>query len=228
MKFSFAAALVILLLPIQTLRAGPLEDINSLADTGNYAGALQRAETWLRQAPGDIQARFTHARLLAAVGRTTQAIQAYQGLAKADPYSPEAYNNLAVLFAQQGDLEAAKQALEHALATNPSYSTVYENLSAIYVEMARDSYVKALQLGVPSHQVVLRALSELPAPAMVAESGADGLPRVPASSEPLPPASPDVRADGATVNGARLLADSMATVYQSVSMGVSSASRASM
>ncbi len=62
------------------------------------------------------------------------------------PDDPRPYNNLAAMAAFLGDYDQARQYLEKALATSPVYSIVHRNLAAIYTEMARDSYGKALQL----------------------------------------------------------------------------------
>ncbi|MGE5027837.1 MAG: nuclear transport factor 2 family protein, partial [Betaproteobacteria bacterium] len=67
-------------------------------------------------------------------------------LAEDYPELPEPYNNLAVLYAGQGNYDMARIALEMAIATNPSYATAHENLGDIYAKMASQAYDKALQL----------------------------------------------------------------------------------
>jgi tetratricopeptide (TPR) repeat protein len=62
------------------------------------------------------------------------------------PELPEPYNNLAVLYASQGQYEKAKVALEMAIRTHPSYATAHENLGDIYAKMASQAYDRALQL----------------------------------------------------------------------------------
>ena len=59
---------------------------------------------------------------------------------------PEPYNNLAVLYAGQGQYDKAKIALEMAIRTHPSYATAHENLGDIYAKMASQAYDRALQL----------------------------------------------------------------------------------
>ncbi|MDO9451551.1 MAG: tetratricopeptide repeat protein, partial [Stagnimonas sp.] len=58
----------------------------------------------------------------------------------------EPYNNLAVLYAQQGDYEKARDALEAALATHPAYATAHENLGDIYAALAGAAYNRASML----------------------------------------------------------------------------------
>src|SRR5438093_2806195 len=59
---------------------------------------------------------------------------------------PEPYNNLAVLYAGQGDYQKARKALETAIRTHPSYAVAHENLGDIYATLASQAYDKALQL----------------------------------------------------------------------------------
>jgi tetratricopeptide (TPR) repeat protein len=59
---------------------------------------------------------------------------------------PEPYNNLAVLYASQGQYDNARAALEMAIRTNPSYATAHENLGDVYAKLASQAYSKALQL----------------------------------------------------------------------------------
>lgn len=72
---------------------------------------------------------------------------------------PRAYNNLAAVYAAQGDYEQAREYLERALATSWEYATIYNNLGAVYAEMARDSYGKALQLDKADALLSLQSLS---------------------------------------------------------------------
>ena len=80
----------------------------------------------------------------------------FVALVKKFPGFPQPYNNLAVVYASQGQLEAARTALEKALATDEDYATVYRNLGTVYAEMARDSYGRALQLNTPQRVVSLQ------------------------------------------------------------------------
>ncbi len=61
-------------------------------------------------------------------------------------------------MAKTGKLDAAREHLERAMHLDQVYATVYENLSAVYVEMARGSYAKALQVGVTPQQVSLKVV----------------------------------------------------------------------
>lgn len=110
----------------------------------------------------DVHAQFANARHLWQTGKLKQAAALYESLIERSPNLPDPYNNLAVIYAAQGDYKKAQQILEKGLNTHAGYAAIYENLTAIYVEMARDSYGKALQFSDKSaHQLKLRALAEL-------------------------------------------------------------------
>jgi tetratricopeptide (TPR) repeat protein len=67
------------------------------------------------------------------------------------PELPEPYNNLATLFAANGDHERARIALEQALRGNPSYAIAHENLGDVYGMLASRAYASALALD-PANQ----------------------------------------------------------------------------
>jgi tetratricopeptide (TPR) repeat protein len=96
--------------------------------------------------PVDLAAALEAGRLQLQADDSAAAEQAFVALIEEFPGYPQPYNNLAVVYASQGNLDRARIALEQALATDESYSTVYRNLGTVYAEMARDSYGRALQL----------------------------------------------------------------------------------
>lgn len=110
------------------------------------ARLLEQLQEYLNAHPGDYDALLLQARLYAKSGDMARAVQINQKLIKQSPQRPDAYNNLAAIYAQQGKLEPARNMLEQALFAHPGYAVVYKNLSDVYVEMARDSYGKALQI----------------------------------------------------------------------------------
>lgn len=103
-----------------------------------------------------LETELQQVRKLESAGNAAAVIKRYEALIERYPQQPELYNNLAVLIAKQGNLDAAREYLEQAMHLNQVYATVYENLSAVYVEMARGSYAKALQVGVTPQQVSLK------------------------------------------------------------------------
>ena len=129
--------------------AGPAEDTKEatrLYQQGKTDQALAKVNAALAQQPKDAQGRFLKGLIFTEQKKTAEAIQIFTGLTEDFPELPEPYNNLAVLYAGQGNYDKAKAALELAIHTHPSYSTAYENLGDIFAQMARRSYDKVLQL----------------------------------------------------------------------------------
>jgi tetratricopeptide (TPR) repeat protein len=129
--------------------AGPAEDTTDatkLYQQGKLDQALSKVNGALTQQPKDAQGRFLKGLILTEQKKGSEAIQVFTGLTEDYPELPEPYNNLAVLYANQGNYDKAKAALELAIHTHPSYATAYENLGDIYAQLARRSYDKALQL----------------------------------------------------------------------------------
>ena len=126
--------------------AGAAEDAKNLIAQGQYAEALNKLDQHLSKNPQDASARFSRGLALVKLNRTNEAIKAFADLTRDYPQLPEPYNNLAVIYAQQGDYEKARDALEAALATHPSYATAHENLGDIYAALAGAAYNRALLL----------------------------------------------------------------------------------
>jgi tetratricopeptide (TPR) repeat protein len=126
--------------------ADDVQDANKLFKQGQYAPALDKVNSFLASKPKDAQARFLKGLILTEQGKASDAIKVFAVLTDDYPELPEPYNNLAVLYAGQGQYEKAKIALEMAIRTHPSYATAHENLGDIYAKMASQAYDRALQL----------------------------------------------------------------------------------
>ena len=144
-----AAQLLILAAPMvlsaNLARADELQEINGLIKQGQHAKALERVNQYLAQKPGDPNARFAKGLILAEQNKTPEAIEVFATLSRDYPELPEPYNNLAVLYASQGQYEKARQQLEKSIRTHSSYATAYENLGDVYTKLASQAYDKALQ-----------------------------------------------------------------------------------
>ena len=127
-------------------RADEVGDVQKLLAAGKNAEALQKADQFLTAKPRDPMMRFLRGISLSQAGRAPEAITAFTKLTEDYPELPEPFNNLAVLYAQQGQYDKARNALEMAIRTNPSYATAYENLGDVYAKLASQAYSKALQI----------------------------------------------------------------------------------
>lgn len=136
----------LLALPASPSRADDLGDVQQLLKAGNAADALKRADQFLAGNPKDAQMRFLKGVALAEQNRANDAVAVFVKITEDFPELPEPYNNLAVLYANQGHYDKARTALEMAIRTNPSYATAYENLGDVYAKLASQAYAKALQV----------------------------------------------------------------------------------
>jgi tetratricopeptide (TPR) repeat protein len=121
-------------------------DVSKLLRAGQTDQAMQKVDAVLAQKPRDAQMRFFKGLILTEQGKTNDAIQVFLHLTEDYPELPEPYNNLAVLYASQGEYEKARASLEMAIRTHPSYATAHENLGDVYAKLASQAYDKALQL----------------------------------------------------------------------------------
>jgi len=184
----------------RVLAATPVEEAQSLISQGDLDGALKRLDRYLASSPQDAEARFTRGLVLVKLNKIPDAIKAFADLTRDYPQLPEPYNNLAVLYAQQGDYEKARDALEAALATHPSYATAHENLGDIYAALAGAAYNRALMLDQANQGVryKLSLINQLgngpagaPATASVAAPSAPVLtPKAPVAVASAPAAAP--------------------------------------
>lgn len=122
------------------------QEARRLFGQGSYPQALERTEAFLAHQPKDARARFLKGLILTEQGRQGEAVKVFSALTEDFPELPEPYNNLAVLYAAQGQDEKARKALELAIRTHPSYATAHENLGDIHAALASQSYARALQL----------------------------------------------------------------------------------
>jgi tetratricopeptide (TPR) repeat protein len=149
--------------------ADEIQEITKLYKQGQAEKALEIINGYLGARPKNArgpkiaQARFMKGLILAEQGKTAEAVRVYQELTEDYPELPEPYNNLAVLYASQGQYDKARTALQMAINTHPSYAAAHENLGDIYAKMASQAYDKALQLerGNTAAQAKLTLVKEL-------------------------------------------------------------------
>lgn len=164
------------------------EQLLARAESGETGEVLAEIDTRLEHGE-DRELRFLRARLLAETGREQQAIEAYRQLIERYPDLPEPYNNLAALLAQRGELKQAQQLLEQGIRTHPAYAAVYENLSVVFIELARDSYGKALRIKHQQDTVAMQQLARLHTPQATTKRAS--APR--ADTDPRPGQAPAAR-----------------------------------
>ncbi|MBF0310188.1 MAG: tetratricopeptide repeat protein [Magnetococcales bacterium] len=158
---------------------GEMDEIYRLVESRDYDQALRRLDVMLRKDPKNVPGRFLMGVVLTEQKRRDEAIKVYRSLTEDYPELPEPYNNLAVLYAEQGGFDQAKEALQKAIQTHPTYATAHENLGDIYAQMASQAYGKALQLNrgnaaAQSKLAVVKKLIAQPRSPVPAGGGAAG------------------------------------------------------
>ncbi|MBD9401205.1 tetratricopeptide repeat protein [Comamonas sp. CMM02] len=127
-------------------QADMYDDVAALAKSGKPAEAIAKADQYLSNNPRDPQMRFLKGVAQSKAGDLEAATTTFQTLVEEYPELPEPYNNLAVIYASQGQLDKARGALEMAVRNNPNYAVAHENLGDIYARLAHDSYNQSLKL----------------------------------------------------------------------------------
>jgi tetratricopeptide (TPR) repeat protein len=140
------ATLMTLALQSGRAAAAPYDDASRLFRQGNHSAALEKIDAVIAANPRDARSRFLKGLILTEQNKPAEAIGVFTSLTEDYPELPEPYNNLAVLYASQGQYDKARKSLEMAIRTHPSYAVAHENLGDVYAKMASEAYDKALQL----------------------------------------------------------------------------------
>ncbi|KQO19130.1 tetratricopeptide repeat protein [Acidovorax sp. Leaf78] len=178
------------LLSTGVAHADDYADIAQLLKTGKSAEALAKADQRLAANPRDPQLRFLRGVAQADSGKPADAITTFTKLTEEYPELPEPYNNLAVLYANQNQLDKARTALEMAIRTNPSYATAHENLGDIYAKLASQAYNKALQLDATNANTVKPKLALIRELFSADAANKSGRPAAAAAPSPVAAATP--------------------------------------
>ncbi len=119
--------------------------IKSLMNNSKIEEALMLIKSIDNLTP-DPKLNFIKGVALARNKENIKAIKVFESIVKDFPEHPEAYNNLAVLYAKEGRLDEAIIVLEQAIKTNESYSTAYLNLGDLYSKKAANVYGEVLKI----------------------------------------------------------------------------------
>ncbi len=144
----------------QPLRADELQDIEKLYRAGEVQQALRRADEAIAAQPRAAQMRFLKGVMLAELKRNAQAMEVFIALTQDYPELPDPYNNLAVLYAADGQLPNALAALQTALRNDPSHRAARENLGDVHLALAIQAW-SAAQAGAKGDDAGLRRKLQL-------------------------------------------------------------------
>ena len=203
--------LAALLLPGSAFGGEAFERALALAGEERFAEARDVLGPVLEHEPVDAQARLLHGVLRAHEGRAGEAIEIFEALRNEHPDMLEPYNNLAVLYALEGRLEAARETLLVTLEWHPD-AVVYANLGDVYTKLARRAYEHARELeagvGARTDQELDTAFAMPATP----EGSSESAPRRDATQQPVmappgdapDPAAPTVEPGAATTKPAEV------------------------
>lgn len=144
----------------QPLRADELQDIEKLYRAGEVQQALRRADEAIAAQPRAAQLRFLKGVMLAELKRNAQAMEVFIALTQDYPELPDPYNNLAVLYAADGQLPNALAALQTALRNDPSHRAARENLGNVHLALAIQAW-SAAEVGAKGDDAGLRRKLQL-------------------------------------------------------------------
>ena len=123
-----------------------LERALSLVSQERYSEARKVFEPLLKRAPDAPRVLLLHGILEAHAGNTREAVAIFERVQRDHPDMFEPYNNLAVLRAREGRLDAARDALVAALRRRPD-AVAYANLGDVYLRLADRAYSRAREAG---------------------------------------------------------------------------------
>ena len=147
-------------LTTQVIQSDPHNEVRKLLRQAKYSQALLLVNKGLVTNPRDPQMQFWQGFIFEQLGQPTMALQVYLALTQEFPELPEPHNNLGVLYAAQGDYDKAKISLDTALRANPNYATAHENMGDILLNMARQSYERAMAIN-PSQRDAAKKIERL-------------------------------------------------------------------
>ena len=160
-----AFAIVLAAAPVaraQTTVLAPVQQNNDFQEAtvlyrgGKYEGAMERIDAWLKTRPKDARGRFLRGMIFTQQKKLDEAARIYADLTQDFPELPEPYNNLAVIYADQGDFDKARTLLESAVRANATFTAAHENLGDIHARLAAASYEKALKLDATNKAVATK------------------------------------------------------------------------
>ena len=126
--------------------AQTMKEARDLVARKQYDAAIAKLDQLAAERPREPQARFLKGLALTDQKKNDEAIGVYRAMVADFPEMPEPHNNLAVLYAQKGDLALARDELMLAIQTAPDYAVARENLGDVYAQLAAEQYERAATL----------------------------------------------------------------------------------
>lgn len=156
--------------------------------------------------PKDGRLRLLYGVVLGNTGQLDEAVAVFKELLADQPGDPQVLNNLAAIYAEQGDFRSAEDMLSRAVLLSPKYAVARSNLGDLYASMARAQYYEALRTD-PNNPMLLGKLSSLDqlfgAPPVVPTAAMTAVPPQPPATIAVAPAQPLPRPSGVSASASR-------------------------
>ncbi|HEY1091545.1 MAG TPA: tetratricopeptide repeat protein [Burkholderiaceae bacterium] len=147
--------------------AAPLDEAQALWHAGKREQALALAEKAIAQDPQNARLRFALGVMRMEAGDLTAAAKLFTALTQDFPDLADPYNNLAVIHAGRGELDAAAVALEQSVRLQPDNALAQENRGDVLMRLALRAYEHAARQpsgSTPQLELKLKRTRELIAP----------------------------------------------------------------
>ena len=135
--------------------------VHMLLEQGQIEAARSQLEDLFEETPDDPTLLFTRAVIAEHQGEEEMAADIYTALTESHPAMIEAYNNLAIHHAENGNYKEAVVVLEAGLKSSPALATTFNNLTAIYARLASAAYRKALDSTSPLDPLALATIDRV-------------------------------------------------------------------
>ncbi len=119
--------------------------IDKLIVQKDWANALNQIQIGLAENPKSAQLRFKQAVVHEKAGKLARAKALYEDMIRDYPEVVDPYNNLASIYASQGNTAKALDLLQRAVTVNPGYALGHENLGDLYLQKAISHYENAVR-----------------------------------------------------------------------------------
>lgn len=133
-----------------------LVEVRNLVQAGRLPEASKEIARQLQRPDPEPGMQLLHCVVQAQQNQTDKAISCLSALVKQRPEMLEAYNNLGVLHASQGQHEEAKRWFTLGMQQQPTLWTLHQNMQSLQADLSRKAYARALQNELPLKDTPLK------------------------------------------------------------------------
>ena len=123
-----------------------INSANLATNEGNFDEAEKLYKQALEFGRSVYDAHLNYGRMLYLQGRTSEALEEYRKAVQANPYAPEASNNLGLILKDMKDFDEALGLFFNAYMVQPLVEEYAVNISETLILYARDNYDNAVKI----------------------------------------------------------------------------------